>query len=250
MCCFSRRIDRVTNTNIFARAGKDNKQFLVYAMTLATKEDVAMILPIPTPKAAKEDAVRFISLKEYADFFADMNKGFPEPRVLVESRGKDSLKKKSLDEPKLKVIAVGSFEASFVPEVKDFARLDERFRLPASTWDSLPIYKDFGFAVFKLKKGEKTIHPMAFEFPRAEKRRLFFPTVHIHDGKVHKTASFDHTLYCQTSAGEDVMAWKESPQLADNFMKVGKTAGIVEKNGHVHRRIMKGRKANEDIWVA
>ena len=79
-----------------------------------------------------------------------------------------------------------------MPTVKDFARLDERFKLPPSTWDDLPGYKDYGFAVFKLKKGEQKVHPMAFEFPRGDTRKLFFPTVHIHDGKVHQTAGFDH----------------------------------------------------------
>ena len=101
-----------------------------------------------------------------------------------------------------------------MPAVKDFARLDERFRLPATTWDALPDYKDHGFAVFKLKSGEKHVHPMAFEFPRADHKRLFFPTVHIHDGKVHKTATFDHELYCQAGRGRKRASWKESPSLA------------------------------------
>src|SRR5262249_5640376 len=178
-------------------------------MYVKASEDLAMVLPIPTPKNAAEDAVRFISLKDYADFFADMLKGFP-----TRSLGSPGAKsKKDAPEPKLAVVKVGSFEASFVPKVSDFARLDERFRLPAPTWDALPAYKDYGFCVFKLAKGEKKIHPMAFEFPRAEKNRLFFPTVHIHDGKVHKTATFDHILYCQKSK-EDTMSWTESPQLA------------------------------------
>jgi hypothetical protein len=248
MCCFSRRVDHVNNTNIFARASKDNKQFLVYAMALSAKEDLAMILPIPTPKASKEDAVRFISLKEYPEFFKDMLSGFPAPRAVggrVKSKGGPKPK-----EEKLVVVEVGAFEASFVPQVKDFPRLDERFRLPASTWDSLPVYNNYGFAVFKLKKGETKVHPMAFEFPRADRKRLFFPTVHIHDGKVHNSAVFDHILYCQTSAGEDVLEWKESPQLAGNFVKMSKTAGIVDKDAHVHQRIIRGRKTNQDTWVA
>src|SRR5207248_7445223 len=95
----------------------------------------------------------------------------------------------------LNVVDVGSFEASFVPTIPDFERLDERFRLPTGTWDQLPQYKQYGFTVFKLKPGAKVIHPMAFEFPRAAPARLFFPTVHIHDGKVHDTATFDHALY-------------------------------------------------------
>jgi hypothetical protein len=248
MCCFSRRVDHVNNTNIFARAGKDNKQFLVYSMALSTKEDLAMILPIPTPKASKEDAVRFISLEDYPAFFADILKGFPAPRSLG-TKSIDPERKKD-DAPKLKVVEVGAFEASFVPQVKDFARLDERFRLPASTWDSLPVYGNYGFAVFKLKKGKTKVHPMAFEFPRADKKKLFFPTVHIHDGKVHKTAEFDHILYCQVRGGEDVLEWTESPGLAGGFVKVSKTAGIVEKDAHAYQRIIRGRKTNQDTWVA
>lgn len=247
MCCFSRRVEKVADTNIFARAGKAEKQFLVYAMYVSTKEDLAMILPIPTPKASKEDAVRFISLKDYADFFTDMRKGFPTPpppRSL--ERPKDKPKP---DAKKLVVVKVGSYEASFVPAVKDFARLDERFRLPATTWDALPAYKDYGFAVFKLKKGEKKIHPMAFEFPRADKRKLFFPTVHLHDGKIHKTAAFDHALYCQTS-GEDTKDWTESPQPASFFVKCDKTAGLVDKELHVYQHKIAGRQTNADTWLA
>jgi hypothetical protein len=246
MCCFSRRVEKVADTNIFARASKDSKQFLVYGMFLSAKEELAMILPLPTPKASKEDAVRFISLKDYPDFFKDMRKGFPPPRGLSRD---DTNKPGQKHDNKLKVVEVGAFEASFVPTVKDFARLDERFRLPATTWDSLPAYKDYGFAVFKLKKGETKVHPMAFEFPRAQKTKLFFPTVHIHDGKIHKTANFDHELYCQSS-GEDTKDWTESPQPAGFFLKTAKTAGMVEKDAHVYRRFIRGRKTNEDTWLA
>jgi hypothetical protein len=245
MCCFSRRVDKVADTNIFARAGKDDKQFLVYAMHLSAGEELAMILPIPTPKASKEDAVRFISLKDYPGFFKDMARGFPTPAAASRGGGRGG----KSGPGKIPVVTVGSFEASFVPAVKDFARLDERFRLPAATWDGLPAYKDYGFAVFKLKKGEKTIHPMAFEFPRADRKKLFFPTVHIHDGKIHKTATFDHALYCQT-AGEDTTAWTESPQPAGFFLKTDKAAGLVLKDAHVYRRGIKGRKDNKDTWLA
>lgn len=247
MCCFSRHVEKVANTSIFARASKDERQYLVYSMTLSAKEDLAMILPIPTPKDAAEDAVKFISLKEYPAFFKDMAHGFyvPPPRATNAEP-----KSKKDDAPKLKVVEVGSFEASFVPAVKDFARLDERFRLPAGTWDELPAYKEFGFAVFKLKSGEKEVHPMAFEFPRKNKKVLFFPTVHIHDGKVHKTAMFDHALYCQNTAGENTMAWTESRQPASLFLKIDKAAGLVAKDRHVHRLLLSGRKPNRDTVLA
>src|SRR5262245_21623687 len=181
MCCFSGRVEHVADTSIFARSVDNGRQILVYSMTISTRSDVAMILPLPVPPGSPEDAVRFISLKEYPDFFKDMKKGFPEPV----SRGFMTLSapERSAPAQKLEVVQVGEFEASFVPTVKDFSRLDERFRLPDQTWEKLPAYKDYGFAVFKLKPTAREVHPMAFEFPRANPKQLFFPTVHIHDGK-------------------------------------------------------------------
>src|SRR5262245_62778879 len=77
MCCFSGKVDVVADTNIFARVSKDDRQFLVYSMRFKAGEDLAMILPIPTPKDSAEDAVKFINLEKYENFFADMMKGFP-----------------------------------------------------------------------------------------------------------------------------------------------------------------------------
>jgi hypothetical protein len=250
MCCFSRSVESVTNTNIFARSSTDNRQFLVYSMTLSTKEDLAMILPIPVPSGSSDDAVRFISLKDYDGFFTDMLAGFPAPKALDGSR---SAKSRSNDAPKaaLPVVEVGNFEASFVPSVQDFSRLDERFRLPNSAWDKLPTYRNYGFAVFKLKKGAQRIHPMAFEFPRANPKKLFFPTVHIHDGSVHPEAEFDHTLYCQATANETLSMrdWGESFGLAKQFMKVDKTQGIVAAESHCHKWSIRGKHKNEDMLV-
>jgi hypothetical protein len=247
MCCFSQPVDYVAGTNIFARPAKSGAQYLVYSMTLKAGSDLAMILPIPTPKAPKEDAVEFVNLEKYPEFFDDMRAGFPMPASLGGSRSKDAPRPEPAA-PKLKVVEVGSFVASFVPTVKDFSRLDEQFRLPAGTWDRLPQYKDYGFAVFKLKKGEHKIHPMAFTFPRADPRRLFFPTVHIHDGKVHDRAHFDHALYCQ--GADTATRWEESPRPAEFFLtKLDKAKDVVDPKGHVYRKQMVGTYKNEDVWV-
>ncbi len=245
MCCFSQAVQYVAGTSIFARPSKAG-QYLVYSMTLKAGSDLAMILPIPTPKASKEDAVAFINLEKYPNLFDDMRAGFPEPRPAGRGRTKDA--PTPLPEPKLQVVEVGSFVASFVPTIKDFARLDEQFKLPDGTWDKLPQYKDYGFAVFKLKKGEHKLHPMAFEFPRADERRLFFPTVHIHDGKVHPEAHFDHALYCQ---GADTrMKWTESARPAEMFLtKIDQAKGIVDGKAHVYRKQMVGNFKNEDVWL-
>jgi hypothetical protein len=244
MCCFSRPVVAVTDTNIFARASKDGRQFLVYSMKIDAREELAMILPIPVPKASKDDAVRFINLEKYAEFFTEMDRGFPPPPPTLgdNSRGGDA--------HGLKVVDVGSFVASFVPSVADFRRLDERFRLPTEVWDKLPIYKDFGFAVFQLKKGAQKVHPMAFEFPRANPKQLFFPTVHIHDGTVKARARFHHTLFCQKSVDSDVMSWLESTRPAGMYMKnLDAAQGLIDPGAHCFKKAIVGERKNEDILV-
>lgn len=248
MCCFSGHVERVADTSIFARSVDKGRQILVYAMTIETRSDVAMILPLPVPAGSPEDAVRFINLKEYPDFFVDLKAGFPEPvsRGVAPSAATPALKAEA---PKLEVVQVGEFEASFVPAVKDFGRLDARFRLPDQTWEQLPAYKDYGFAVFKLKATATEIHPMAFEFPRANPKQLFFPTVHIHDGKVHPKATFDHALYCQKRDGERLSLpdWRESDRTAAQFMKGSKAAGVVDGARHCYLKQIRGERKNEDI---
>ena len=243
MCCFSGKVETVSDTNIFARASKDGRQFLVYSMKFKAGDDLAMILPIPTPKDSAEDAVKFINLEKYETFFDDVNAAFPEPKS--DSRGPAPGGDK-----KLAVVEVGKFVASFVPTVKAFERLDKQFRLPAAVWDKLPQYADFGFAVFKLKKPEKDeqkVHPMAFEFPRDDKKVLFLPTVHIHDGTVPAKAKFDHALFCQVP--EAPTGWDESPGLAESSVKVKETQGIVDPNGHIYRKVMRGTFENKDVGV-
>jgi hypothetical protein len=254
MCCFSRPVKDVSATKIFARWTSVNegvlRQCVVYQMKYDAAEDLAMVLPIPVAPGSGEKAVKFVNLEKHADIFDRLHECFPQP-------ASDGSRFRSLSVPaaapdaKLEVVQVGSFEASFVPAIKDFVRLDERFRLPAGVWESLPQYAAWGFAVFKLKAAAKTVHPMAFTFPHPkETRGLFFPTVHIHDGKVHKKAGFDHTLFTQrTTAREaNLMLWEESPGLAEGTLK-SDYEGMVMLNGHVHRKKLYGNLANEDVWV-
>lgn len=246
MCCFSKPVKLVADTNIFARAAAQGRQYIVYSMKVAADGDLAMILPIPVPPNSQEDAVRFINLEKYPEFFDHLNNGFPpppQPKLANRAPAAGGLG--------LKVVEVGSFIASFVPTIKDFARLDAQFRLPTDVWGKLPQYKDWGFAVFQLKLGkEKKIHPMAFEFPRRDPKRLFFPTVHIHDGSVPARARFDHLLYCQLTGGEMVMDWEESPKHASEFVKkINEAQGIMAPNEHVYRKPMKGIFRNSDVVI-
>jgi hypothetical protein len=251
MCCFSQPVKMVADTNIFARASTDGRQFLVYSMKFESAEDLAMILPIPTPKDSAEDAVNFISLQRYgAFFFVDMRKGFPDP-FPPQSLGGGGFLGRSVTAP-LAVVEVGDFVASFVPALKDFVRLDTRFRLPEGVWANLPQYQEFGFAVFKLKKPKpgtsNKVHPMAFEFPRADPGVLFFPTVHIHEGWAYKEAMFDHALFCQV-IDEGPARWAKSRGPAESFMKVWMTEGIVDGGAPVYRMQMRGIYENTDVLV-
>jgi hypothetical protein len=247
MCCFSRPVQSVSATKIFARPAENGRQYLVYSMTLRAKEELAMVLPLPVQAGSGEKALEFIDLKIYPGFFADLRKGFPAPLP-------PPTKARALGDPpepkeKLEVVSVGSFEASFVPTVADFARLDERFRLPPGTWEKLPTYRDHGFAVFKLKAGESKVHPMAFSFPRARPGELFFPTVHIHDGKVHDRAKFDHVLFCQRGAEEtfNLLDWDESTRHAGAFMQLDKARSVIDGGGHCYRRTLTGTLPNKDF---
>jgi hypothetical protein len=248
MCCFSRKVQSVSATNIFARPAENGRQLLAYSMTLKAKEDLAMVLPLPVQAGSGEKAVTFINLKNYAGFFTDLRSGFPMPILnskSLASRGDAPAKLK------LEVIQVGDFEASYVPTANDFSRLDERFRLPPGTWDKLPAYRDYGFAVFKLKPGSATIHPMAFSFPRADRSLLFFPTVHIHDGKVHPTAKFDHALYCQTGPEEELAltSWIESNRPAGTFMKTDEAKGLIDGERHCYMKELHGDLPNRDTLL-
>lgn len=258
MCIFSGPVAHVGGTKIFARlkadAAKGMSQYLVYSMSVSTDSDVAMILPLPVSSHA-ENAIKFIPLDGYPDFFEDMEKGFPQPMWRGHSNKSITLAA-GVPPAVLEVHEVGDFIASFVPTLSDFDRLDARFRLPTDTWEKLPHYRDWGFAVFQLRattsrsakatERAKRIHPMAFLFPTQLAEALYFPTLHIHDGKVNNQAEFDHTLYFQ---GESFAKFAAEFSTADavSFVKVSKAKGIVQPDALCMKRTIGGLNPNRDI---
>jgi hypothetical protein len=258
MCIFSGQVELIGGTKIFARMKADGTkgmmQYLVYSMNIGTDKDVAMILPLPVSSYA-EDAVKFIALDAYPEFFDDMEKGFHRFEHAVAATG--ILAAGGLP-PRLEVHEVGDFIASFVPTQSDFDRLDARFRLPTDTWDQLPQYRDWSFAAFQLKAATpgstqpkaklKRIHPMAFLFPTRLDEALYFPTLHIHDGTVNEHAEFDHALYFQ---GEQFAEFADqvSEGKAVTFVKVGKAKVIVQPNTWCGKRTIVGSKPNRDTLV-
>lgn len=261
MCCFSRPVESVSSTRIFARR-VDQQTAVIYSMRISAAEDLAMVLPLPVFRP--EPFLRFVDLSGYKDFFKDMERGFPRP--VARSFSKGLLASYSADRSTLEVQQVGAFEASFVPRASDFGRLDERFRLPPDAVAAIPGVQNMSFAVFRLAAGEADIHPMAFTYRSSGP--VVFPTLHIHDGEVHDRAEFDHTLYFQPERPEAGAApgWAKSAWLAKQFMRVGsdgdrtergdsagiydKTCGLVDPHQSVYRLGISGLHRNEDMAVS
>ncbi len=253
-------LESISGTAIFAGARARGRQVLAYRMDMAVAEPVAMVLPLPIPPDSPEDAVRFIDLSAYDRLFEDLERAFPQPvsgAVVLGIQPESRAQAKTLE-----VHTVGSFEASFVPSMADFSRLDPRFVLPATVWDALPEYADWGFAVFQFRDVRRSswldrlrgraatklhVHPMAFEFPVRDAGQLFFPTVHVHDGHVHPSADFDHTLYAQADAlGEGAQAWMRSDGALSSTVDVSRSAGMIESGQPGWRLRILGMAPNED----
>lgn len=263
MCCFSvatpvgflarlfQRPVHVSATNIFARMLAPGLQGLAYSMNLETAQEIAMVLPIPVVPGGGEDAVQFVDLSADSGMFEQLATLF---EVMQPARAKGGLALRSPAPKRLVVHQVGSFIASYVPSRADFARLDPRFRLPDVLFDAVPPYVDYGFAVFQLAPGKVTVHPMALRFPTRAPDQLFFPTVHVHDGRFHPRAKFDHALYYQTPRCTEVgklmpFAGFEGDALA--WAAPAKDyAGLVVPKQAMLRRTLRGRRANEDTWIA
>ena len=240
-------MEKVSDTSVYARA-IDGRQILVYEMAYAASVELAMVLPLPVPAGSPEDALQFINLEDCPDFFEHLRAGFPRPR---DDRFATLGASLDLGVETLEVVEVGGFEASFVPRPEDFGRLDERFRLPADLWTRLNLYRDWGFAVFKLKPGDKRVHPMAFSFPRRDRARLFFPTLHIHRRSVEPRAHFDHALYCQPEPAMNfhLHGWSESRAAAGRFVHCEQAKALFDLERPCWRIELSGQLENADTWL-
>ena len=259
MCCFAQPVDSVSQTRIFGRLTEQKSQFVAYQMRYASKLTNAMILPVPIQTHAKKKPIRFIDLSAYPEFFRHLERGFPQPKSLTESRAVES----GPQVDSLRVHKVGQFEASFVPTINHFQKLDPRFSISKNIWNKIPDYADYGFVVFQLHELSGEPHPMAFEFSTRLTDTIFLPTIHIHDGEVHRREAFDHTLYVQNSdidlAGGDYQGhklwdlksgWARSYASAEKFIDTTRANDLIAGDLKVHRKTMKGTFTNEDQFIS
>jgi len=258
MCCFAfprsrswlaalfTRPVRVRDTQIFARL-EGTTQLIAYAMQLRAPGDGAMILPIPVRPGCDEHEVEFIDLSAAPELFTLLNAAFVGPEPALPRGG---LRLPIRSRARLVVHQVGAFEASFVPGVAEFDRLDPRFRLPDAVWSQLPV-AGFGFAVFKLRDthGSVHVHPMAFRFPTRDPARIFFPTLHVHDGEAHDSADFDHALYYQRA---DASVHPDHARARDDAsvrLAAECSRGLVIADVPLARLTISGTQQNADTWV-
>lgn len=259
MCCFSgsRAEVEVANTRIYAQRRGD-RQLLVYDMRVRAAEPVAMVLPLHVVPGSGEGALRFIDLSDCPRLFDELEQGFAEPLTRGPAR--------QAAPATLKVEKVGAFEASYVPTLADFGRLDPRFRIDDALWRRLAGYRRAGFAVFKLRAGEQRVHPMALEYAARWPEWLYFPTVHIHDGTLEESADFDHSLYFQgydlaavdgtyfsvdrRLGNERGVAGECSDGLVQKYVKGPRAAELFDLRRPIFRLRMKDRLGNDDMWVA
>lgn len=246
MCCFSGRVEEVADTRIFACGARQDRQVLIYEMKVSVDQPVAMVLPIPTPTRSFEDAVRFVSLEAYPEIFDDLAKAFPPPPPPLPA----SLLplERAAGYTRLAVHHVGAFVASFVPSLDDFDRIDPLFRIRTILFECIPDYVGWGYVVFQLATTAHRltrIHPMAFEFPTRYPDRLFFPTLHIHDGAVNPLARFAHTLYVQ---GKDPESWTRASSLG-GFVDPRRAADLINVGAPAWRTEIHGEQLNCDTWV-
>jgi hypothetical protein len=219
------------------------RQILAYEMVFAAPQPVAMILPLPTSPGCAETDVRFISLERYPQLFEDLYTAFKWPGG--RTRGQDWRSA----HPTLAVQVVGQFVASFVPALADFARLDPRFRIPPGTVERVPGYSDYGFVVFQLGATieRSRVHPMAFEFSTRDPERLFFPLLHVHDGRLHAEAAFDHVLYAQGLGTHPLFHHQREPLSRSVFHE--KATLVLDLDLALSRREMIGTLPNRDDWA-
>jgi hypothetical protein len=196
-----------------------------------------MVLPLPIRPGGGDRALRFIDLSHRPRMFEELSDLFETT---------EDLRLASLS--RLEVQRVGSFIASYVPTLADLERLDPRFRVPDILFDAVPEYREYGFAVFQLAPGESTVHPMGIRFATKVLDQVYFPTVHLHDGRWREKATFDHTLYYQHP---DVRVAGGSFQgdAVATFLPSHSYGRLLDPEAPVARRFLVGELPNADTWI-
>jgi hypothetical protein len=90
---------------------------------------------------------------------------------------------------------------------------------------------------------------MALRFPTRDPASLFYPTVHVHDGRVKKRAHFDHSLYCQAPEAPkpQVGGFSRAHLRVADCVDVDSTRGLVDGSLPMFRMQIFGEIDNADV---
>lgn len=183
--CMTNGPAKLSGTRILVIAGTNGQQLTVYQNSADTETKNAMILPVPTTRGLK-----LVDMTNYKDIFSKLSKYFP-------NLSRSAYKGISLNSSDtLKVHKVGSYQASIVDSLDDFARIDSSFRLNLNVGEILKThYPAFGFIVCQLVEGENDYEPFAYTHQIID-GKVFTPTRHYHgEGPPETTSDWDHEIY-------------------------------------------------------
>jgi hypothetical protein len=245
---------RIAGTfNFFARAARahTDHQFLACNFRYEAEAAFTLILPLPTPPDAAANAVRFINLSGYDDFFQDVRRGWPD---LTRDTEKQSLTDRILEKVRDWLdLDTTQTEIAFFPDQQVLAEMRDRWPLSEAVWAALKPYTQFGLVGLKLEAGANRLPPIAFEFPRGTPTELFFPTAH---NLPHSAAlNLRHALYAQTPHRSAAWRIATSPDdahrrwLARDFVKTDRTLDLIDPDQPIVARRLSGPADNLDVRV-
>jgi len=230
---------------MFARFEGD-RQVLAMEMRVNLPRDMALIVPLPTIPNAGRDALRLLRPGTSA-LFAQLQSGFSKSDSQNERRERqDDLSDSGVRTRRF--VEAAPYDTLYLPSMDDFGLIDNEFQLSSQLVGAFSPYRDYGFAVLKLRAAANArLRSIAFSFPTRDTSHLYFPTFQYRDGTVHNTVMFDVTLYAQNA---EKSAWDGTAVEAGDFMSMDDGAEVISVERTVQRRVLYGEKANEDIWLA
>lgn len=217
MCIFATPVNSVSGTNILAaHVTVLNKCYglIVYQNTVdfpilsSGKRNGTMILPVPNTNRTGVRVVRLEDEKETSkkdeeklcyNLFSSLDAMFTKP--VDRAFGGDL----SFSLDTLPVFRTGSWEHSFVPDLRSFPRLHSRFQTDAKLigFLSRSYPTGFGFLVCDFKGTGTRMLPLAYLSELQPDGTVFIPTKHYHppaSDAAKPSVDWDHSIFCASAS--------------------------------------------------
>jgi hypothetical protein len=225
---------------MFARMNNFGEQVLVVALHVEPKQnsDAILVLPLPVKPGGR---CAFADV-HYDDLFVDIAKCW-EPSLVLS------------DNPVLEAELLGNILADsasasngvYFASRAELGKLDPKLRPPAA---AVAKYSDYGFAVFRMPRGQANVAPLALVFESRVPDKVFFPLLTVGvDGKIPERVRMENSLYLQTWTGKRVDTFLESDTACFEHVDVKAARGLVRGELRAHKTELRGERKNEDLWA-